>query len=202
VGIHPLLRDIQSASESFSSFPPRRRTKVTGALAVEVIRHHLELEGIPVSRRDVFLAGMPFEIDLLVPGHNARPMFELVYAPEQVAAVLEIKYSGIYSRDEVQKLKGQFDAITRHHSHIRCHFVTVFENKDFKYQATQLSLGYPVHTLHWTNRRRDSFERTDGWGTLVTELRILSKVEKGPSDNRSESDSAMGAAVQLDRPPG
>lgn len=179
VSIHRLLRDIQAAAESFSSLPARRRTKITGALAVEVLRHHLGLEGIPVSPRDVFLAGIAFEIDLLVPRHNARPMYELVYPPEQVAAVLEIKYSGIYSRDEVPKLKDQFDAITKKHPHIRCHFVTVFENRDFKYPATRASLGYPVHTLHWTNRRRDSFERRDGWGALITELRNALIESKG-----------------------
>ena len=42
-------------------------SKFTGALTIEVLRLHLKRNGIPVSRRDVFIKGVGIEVDLIIP---------------------------------------------------------------------------------------------------------------------------------------
>lgn len=124
----PILDEIKAIAESFSSVPPRQRTKVTGALAIEVIRRHLREAGIPVSARDVFVQGNPTEFDTLVVRASAGPVWGIVYEPRDVAAILEIKYSGVYSQDVPTALQRSFHRIKEKHPHIECVYLTVCEN--------------------------------------------------------------------------
>ncbi len=169
--MQPMIREIQAVVETFNTIPSQKRTKLTGALAVQVIRKHLQTANIPVSHRDVFIAGIPTEFDLLIPVAKAQAKYDLVYEPCDVVAALEVKFSGVYDRQVVPKLKTQFDAVTGKHPHIKCHMVIVFENEHYKHKATTADLGYPVHTLHWTTPKRDTFKATGAWESLLEDLR-------------------------------
>jgi hypothetical protein len=47
--------------------------KFQGHVAVEIMKEALAAEGIATSARDVFIAGLPVEWDLLVPREGAEP---------------------------------------------------------------------------------------------------------------------------------
>lgn len=152
--------EINAAVEDFGDIKPRARTKFTGAATVEALRRHLTQNGIPVSSRDVFIKGITVEIDLLVPKLGATSELDLVYKPHDVAALLEVKYSGIYGRDVVPNLRATFDKITDEYQHIQCAYVTMMEQRGFKYAATREILGYPAYTLHWWSGTREEAEQT------------------------------------------
>ncbi len=49
--------------------------KFEGHLAVETLKQALADEGIASSARDVFVKGVPVELDLLIPRIGASPLF-------------------------------------------------------------------------------------------------------------------------------
>jgi hypothetical protein len=57
-----IVTEIRDATEQFG-----KCGKFGGAATVEIVKHGLSKEGISTSARDVFIKGVPLEIDLLVP---------------------------------------------------------------------------------------------------------------------------------------
>lgn len=103
---------------------------------------------------------------MLVLKPGATSDLDLVYKPQDVAAVLEVKYSGIYGRDVVTKLRDTFDRITGEYQHIQCAYVTIMEQRSFKDAATTETLGYPAYTLHWWSGTREQAKQTEDWEQL------------------------------------
>jgi hypothetical protein len=163
----PILDEVRVLAESCSSVRPRGRTKLTGALAIEVMRRHLHEAGIPVSARDVFLRGNPTEFDTLVVRASARPLCGIIYDPGDVAAILEIKYSGIYSQDVPTALRKSFQTVKAQHPHIQCVYLTVCENPRFRFRITTATLGFPAFTLYWVNPQRTIDEPGDALQSVV-----------------------------------
>jgi len=164
----PIWNEIRAAAESCSSVRPRERTKLTGALAIEVIRRRLHETGIPVSGRDVFIKGNPTEFDTLVVRPSANPLCGIVYDPIDVAAVLEIKYSGVYSADVPTALQECFQSVKATHPHIECIYLTVCENPNFKFRIITATLGFPAFTLYWWgNTKRTIVEPGDAFTSFV-----------------------------------
>jgi hypothetical protein len=77
----PILDEIQDITQDFEAIPPRERTKLTGAVAIEVIRTHLVEAGIPVSPSDVYMRGIPAEFYALVVRSSAKPAAGMIYDP-------------------------------------------------------------------------------------------------------------------------
>jgi hypothetical protein len=100
------LKEIKDIVKDFGNFPGRLRTKVTGAIAVQILRQHLIQNGIPISHRDVFIKGIPIEFDLIVPKKEAESECGILNQPQDVAAVIEVKYSGIYSKESLEAIKN------------------------------------------------------------------------------------------------
>jgi hypothetical protein len=48
-------------------------SEFAGAVAVQILRDALAEQGIPTSPRDVFVRGIPLEIDLVVPRPGRQP---------------------------------------------------------------------------------------------------------------------------------
>jgi hypothetical protein len=166
MAVHPIFLEINAAIKDFGDIQPRARTKFTGAATIEALRRHLKQNDIPVSNRDVFIKGIPVEIDRLVPKPSIGSELDLVYRPQDVAAVLEVKYSGIYRGDVVSNLRDTFNRITDEYQHIRCVYVTMMERRGFKQAATTENLGYPAYTLHWWSGTREQAEQTGDWEQL------------------------------------
>lgn len=168
---YPIYEEVESARQEFPGVARRRMTKVTGSLCVEVIRKYLAESGIPVSSRDAFIAGVPIENDLIIPRLSSQPEYGVIYKPEDVAAVLEIKYSGAYSRDVAPDLHKQFGRIVSTCPNARCAYVTVCENERFKWKVTTEKLGFKAFTLYWVNREGRVEKLGDSWESLVQFLR-------------------------------
>lgn len=121
--------------------------KFRGALTVELIRNSLHDMHMPVSARDVFIRAIPLEIDLLILKRGAVPDFNLLYRPGDVAAALEVKYRGPFGERAFSGTKANFERIGRIGSHIECIYVTVRENRGYKWAINSQNLGFPAFTL-------------------------------------------------------
>jgi hypothetical protein len=147
-----VLDEIRASCELLC-YAPRERAKLTGAVAMEVIRKRLCEADIPVSARDVYILGNPTEFDLLVVRPESSPRYGMIYAPADVAVVLEIKFSGVFSKDAAQDLRKRFEKLKAEHPHILSVYLTVQENEKFKSKITEAELGFPVFTLNWVDYR-------------------------------------------------
>src|SRR4051794_20226944 len=96
-----LLDRITAAKKQFGT----RCKKLSGAMTVEWHRLALADERIPTSARDVYVRGLPIEIDLLVPTLGAKPEVGIVYEPEQVAVALEVKAGGIFGQSALDRTR-------------------------------------------------------------------------------------------------
>jgi len=160
-----MLQQILAISEGFGA----RCRKFTGAVTVEVFRAFLIRHGFAVSLRDVFIRGVPVEIDLLLPAKSAAAKHRILYEPDQVICALEVKKLGSFGEPAVKAIKKNFDAITQRHSNIRCAYVTLEERKGYTRIPTQSKIGYPCFTLflHWTTKGNLQREATGDWTRLL-----------------------------------
>lgn len=119
-----------------------RSTKFVGAMTIEVLRKEFMKLGLNVSNRDVFIERVPSELDLLVAKKGTNPEENLVYRPDDVLAVLEVKFRGSYGKSSVVKMKKVFDSIRAANKNIGCYYVSISENRRYKYRITKANLGY------------------------------------------------------------
>jgi hypothetical protein len=152
--------------------------KFSGALSVELIRHHLLKHGIPVSQRDVFIKNIPIEIDLVIPRRGASAKHRLLYEPDDVVAALEIKYRGAVGAKTLQTTRQNFKRITQDYKHIQCIYIAVNETATYKYAVRSASLGFPAYTLVWYRGQKQTAS-TD-WNRLI---KRLSKALHGSTSN-------------------
>lgn len=152
-------------------------TKFVGAITTEIIRKELVKEGSNVSNRDVFIEGLPHELDLLVLKKGAKPTENLFYKPEQVLAVLEIKFRGAYSKEGIEKVGETFNAVRKINKKIKCFYIMFSENIRYKYFILEKKLGDQSFLLL---KRESSLENaikrgrinsTGDWGRLIVFLK-------------------------------
>ena len=143
-----LLNAAENYKESFGA----KDNKYVGALSVELIKLALRENGIVTSARDVFIRGVPLEIDLLIPSADAKPDYGLVYRPEEVSAVLEIKTRGCYGEKALNAIRAAFDLIRKTNPRIGCAYVTLTELKRYKYAVSEENLGHNAFTFAWHTR--------------------------------------------------
>jgi hypothetical protein len=150
--------------------------KFGGAATVEVVRKSLAAEGIKTSVRNVFIDGVPVEIDLVIPRPGARSTLNgLLFKQQEAAVVLEIKKSGSYGRNSLRSVRDNFKLFGS--KGIRCAYLTIEERQTYRYRATPKNLGVSsVYTLYW-NLRSDAHFTTD-WESLVRFLRKATRVRK------------------------
>ena len=87
------------------------------------------------------------EIDLLIPKKNSAPWLDLLYEPRQVAVALEVKKSGIYSKESRDKIKRDFDRLGK--LGVQCAYFTFEEVENYCWKPTEEFLGFPCFTLAW-----------------------------------------------------
>jgi hypothetical protein len=121
----------------------------SGALVVELLIQAFNERHIPVSRPNVYMVGLPTEIDLVIPRKDAQPEFEILYKPKDILAVLEIKASGLFNKETASKIGDTFKAVQSIEPSIFCAYVTVSERFSYKYKATKEVVGFPVYTIAW-----------------------------------------------------
>lgn len=172
---HLILEEINEFYTRFGEDSARYQTKAIGAVTNEVVRRHLEQEGIFVSNRNVFIDGLPTEWDLIVFKAGAVPKVGCVWCPADVLAVIEIKYSGLYDRKAIPRLKSTFSRLTQKHPHIKPFYFTLMETPSAQKYVSDETLGCRALTLHWYRQCRgeDVYSITKDWEYLVKDLQNL-----------------------------
>ena len=168
---HELLAGVQEDKEAFGV----KCNKLTGAVTVELLRSALLDLGVAVSPRDVFIRGVPIEVDLLLPTRDGILSHGLVYEPEDVLAAFEVKYTGSFGEKALTNIRRSFTRIRAANPRIHCAYVTLAERKRYKWAATADNLGADAFTLFWHNgssiARR--YDPTGDWSRLVDKLKSL-----------------------------
>jgi len=160
-----IVRRARNASDGFE---PACR-KFAGAVTTELMKKFLTHEGIPTSTRDVFIQGIPLEIDLIVPRRGQKPTFGLLYEAQQVAAALEIKKSGTFGKQSLRTIRENFKQLRKHK--VKCAYVTLEERKTYRHKATKKNIGgFPCFTLAW-HKGEEKLTETRHWEKLLTFLR-------------------------------
>lgn len=167
-----IVRQARNASKDFRL----KCRKFLGAVTTELMRKVLADEGIPTSARDVFIRGIPLEIDLIVPHRGEEPFLGLLYEPRQVAAALEIKKSGSFGEQTLQTIRNNFNLL--HQLKVKCAYVTLEERKSYRYAASEENLGFPCFTLAWHKDTDADVETTGHWEKLLAFLRECMSVGK------------------------
>jgi hypothetical protein len=135
---------------------------------METIRQALQENGIPVSTRDVFIRGIPIEFDLIVPRHGARdPVHGILYEPEDVVAVLEIKASGLFDYNSKSRIEACREKVLKENLNIFFGYVTLSENQ--KFHAKNFREDEWAYPLFWW-RGSDYGESTGSWQKLLKDL--------------------------------
>ncbi len=153
--------------------------KFIGALAIELIIKELKKEGFNLSNRDVFIFGSHNELDLVVLKKKQRARENLLYYPDQVFAVFEIKFNGIFTKNDISRVKKAFRSIKKLDKRIKCLYLAISENSNFVYYREEKKLGDKSFFLFLRNGsledaiKRGRIHKTDDWNRLV---KILSKV--------------------------
>lgn len=118
---HALLEAIQRSKQEFGV----KCSKFAGAVTVEMLKSALIAQGIHMSPRDVFIKGVPSEIDILFPKRAAKPQHDLIYEPSDVLAVLEVKNAGSFGDATLAAIRRTFGRVQRANSAIYCAYVTL-----------------------------------------------------------------------------
>ena len=166
-----IIMEAREASERFEQFGTCR--KFGGAATIGIVKKALAEEGIPTSARDVFIKGVPLEIDLIVPRRGAKPSLGgILYEPPEVAVALEIKKCGLIGKESLAAIRHNFRLLAA--QGVCCAYVTLEERKTYRYKATPENLGVPgCFTLHWHQKETgtERFRTTKDWARLIRFLR-------------------------------
>lgn len=168
---HKLLDSVGQARQAFGT----KCSKFVGSVTVELLRAALLDMGIKLSLRDVFIHGIPVEVDLLLPTPAATSDYGLVYQPEDVLAAFEVKNAGAFGESTLSAVRRSFDLIRAVNPRIYCAYVTLAEREGYKWAATKKNIGADVFTLFWHNGSMTArhYKSSGDWSRLMDELKRL-----------------------------
>ena len=168
-----IVKQARNASKGFQL----KSRKFSGAMTAELMKRVLAEEGILTSARDVFIRGIPLEIDLIVPHRGQEPTLGLLYEPQQVAAALEIKKMGSFGEQTLQTIRKNFNQLRD--LKVPCAYVTLEERHSYRHRATEENLGgFPCFTLAWHKVTDGPLEETQDWDRLLAFIRNCISVGK------------------------
>ena len=150
-------------------------TKYAGAITVELLKNFLAHQGINTSPRDVFIEGVPVEIDLLVPKRGVVPQYGVLYRAEDVLAVFEVKNHGSFGAHTVENTKRAFKLIQDKNPRIWCAYVALKERRGYPYAVTDSNLGSSAYTFRWYSgsRKRRLYESSGDHDRLMEKLKSI-----------------------------
>jgi hypothetical protein len=175
-----IVRQARDMKVAFSA----KCSKFAGAVSVELLKSALAAEGIAASSRDVFVRGIPVEVDLVIPCAAQVPALGVLYEPQQVTAALEVKNSGLFGGGSLAKLRdvfGRFRAIG-----IQCAYVTLEERLNRTIPGRLRATGSGSHASPWPATRR----RAARWSIQKTGSSSSSSC--GSAQRRSAAPSTEG----------
>ncbi|MGA2116849.1 MAG: hypothetical protein ABSH56_19085 [Bryobacteraceae bacterium] len=140
-------------------------SKFAGALSVELVRQALAEAGIATSARDVFVRGVPIEVDLIIPHRGQGPLLGGMYEPQQVAVALEVKNSGSFGEATILKVRSDFERL--HMVGVAYAYLTLEERRGYRWAISSERIGCRCFTLGWHKAATGPFEATTEWGQLL-----------------------------------
>lgn len=141
--------------------------KFTGALTVELLKRYFADKGITTSAQNVYIEGIPIEIDLLIPKKDANPIYGLLYKPEDVRVVFEIKSSGSYGKQTINRIKKSFGDIKKGNKYIKCAYITLKERKGYLHSINDNNIENPAFTLfYYNNNEKTPIANNNDWERL------------------------------------
>lgn len=166
-----ILDAVRTAKEQFGP----TCGKYSGALTVEVIRNALEEEGVHTSPRDVYILGLPMELDLVIPRRNAQPVNRLLYKATDALAVVEVKNAGSFGAKTIETVRDNFQKVKNVVPAITCCYVTLAEREGFRNAITSGNSGGKAYTLFWYTGSGANLKHrpTDDWKRFVDDMRKL-----------------------------
>lgn len=159
---------VRQARDAGKGFQLKSR-KFAGAVTAELMKKVLADEGILTSARDVFIRGVPFEIDLIVPYRGEEPTLGLLYEPEQVAAALEIKKTGTFGEQALENIRKNFGQLRK--LNVKCAYVSLEERQSYLYKATKEKLDAECFIFAWHKVTDGPLEETPDWDRLLAFIR-------------------------------
>lgn len=167
-----LLKEIEKAQEIFSK---NRYAKFSGNVTVELFKYALLLNGITTSPRDVFIRGLPLEIDLLIARAGTTPKYSLLYEPEDVLIVFEIKNAGSFGDETIKRIRHNYLKIKKCNPNISCFYVTIHERDNFKWKITEENTGFFAYSLFWYSSSGKNKIPSGEWNKLIDKINDILK---------------------------
>jgi hypothetical protein len=100
----------------------------------------------------------------------------MLYEPEQVLCVLEVKKLGSFGQPAVDAVKDNFRRVRKLRKGIQCAYVTLEERKSYKYRPTRGKIGFPCYTLFWHSGGQAQHKTpTRDWSKLVAFLETAAR---------------------------
>lgn len=142
--------------------------KFKGTATVQILREHLSLKGYNVSNRDVYIKGVPHELDLLVLRKNVNNSL-IIYNPKDVIFVFEIKYNGT---TDLNYLSRVYNSIIEKNNKINCTYVTILEQQSWTKRFTKETIGFDYFVLYTYRSTTRMLPEMDmgGWEKLLKYL--------------------------------
>jgi hypothetical protein len=169
-----LLNEINEAREEFEKACGRGCAKYSGALTVELVRRALENHGIRTSARDVYIRGVPIEIDLLIPRRGAVPKNGILYEREDVMVVFEVKNLGVMEDAALVKIADFLQTVRKANPEIKCIYLTISEWVKWK-EGVKDGDGFRSFALFWHHGSRANrrYDPTGSWEQLLSYLKDI-----------------------------
>jgi hypothetical protein len=140
-----ILETVEAAKRDFG----QKCGKYSGAVTVEIIRHALQEEGISVSARDVFIRGVPIELDLVIPRKGVSPQDDLLYESSQVLVAIEVKNSGSFGEKTIQTVERNAAVLRAANPQIAFCYLTLSEREGYPWALTEKNAPCKTYTLFW-----------------------------------------------------
>jgi hypothetical protein len=162
-----LLIEIEKAQGIFSK---NRYPKFSGTITVELFKYALSLKRIVTSPRDVFIRGLPLEIDLLIARAGTIPKYSLLYEPEDVLMAFEIKNAGSFGDKTINTIKNNYHKIMKCNPKISCIYVTIHERDNFRWRITEENTDFLPYTLFWYSSSGKNKKSSGDWNKLIDKI--------------------------------
>lgn len=140
----------------------------SGAVCVNLLREVIKENGLTTSEKDVFIKDVPIEIDLLIVKHGSKPLYGLLWNPEDVIAAFEVKKSGLISEYGKTKTNSDFSRIKTYHPHIHLFFITISEIR-----SKLASIEKSDDSFTFFIRRNGKYSETGDYDRLLDVLRAI-----------------------------
>lgn len=121
-----------AAGEGKTSNPKKLHGALTAELVREALTEYFIQNSLPfkVSKQNVYIIGLPTEFDILIVKIEAEPYLSVLYNPEDVVAIIEVKMTGLLvdPKKEATGILTAADRVYDLYPHIAFGYLTMREN--------------------------------------------------------------------------